>query len=768
MNDVKQRLQTARAYVNAATNKPVRKAAIQLARSKDPVEFANRVARDPGTFKKAAIEIGTNPDKYKGLIPKSMQVVTDPLIQQLKDMPPEKTKKYIDKFDKKFDSLSQQLKDSPKSSLTEFAKKAQEKAEGMIKKKRQGTTSKPPEGTTAKPPEGTGEGTVAEESKKEEDIEISPELKDKLQKAGIPPGLLNIFGKTLGKLEKKELLTLEAIDKFKSLANSSNTDAIQPYLNNLMRNPAAARSLMNNMNESKLEQFAKDVFEGSESNEATKLYEKVKTIGNKLKNKSPITIEENSIINNKDVLIRDLKKDVLYSTNNDYKNYVDELESYAEQNLTEKDTAYIKENEEKFLRDPEKIYFDDYAGLFKIILSLLTYLSIFLIIFILLLSIIALIKLVIQIIKNTVSLFVNSDNSSRSLSIDFLSKTITRCTKNNFEDDQFYIFTEQKQNISIFNIGVYVIYLIIFYFMLYFILFIYSKIMDKPIIGDPAILFKPPLFFTILAFIIGYTIVHLFLYDFIFKRMAYSAYKDLQKREVEIDTKIAEYILIYPTNGDGNVDKSQVLIDENFFEVIYDASRTDELNDIFYNGVKTEDAAACLEQKIMIYNIYSYLREYMPFSKEMQNKFKDYCTTTAENKKTFTSSNIPMTFVSLLNNSEIKMMRKYNEDLNYYNQIPDANIEYFNKLNTSITNKVKEINLLILVNTNTMIPFITTIAYICMIVILNFIILYLIIFIITIRKEETIEHFNPYIYMMLYKIKVYIYDPIIKYIISRY
>ena len=170
----------------------------------------------------------------------------------------------------------------------------------------------------------------------------------------------------------------------------------------------------------------------------------------------------------------------------------------------------------------------------------------------------------------------------------------------------------------------------------------------------------------------------------------------------------------------------------------------------------------------MIYNIYSYLREYMPFSKEMQDKFKDYCTTTAENKKTFTSTNIPMTFVSLLNNSEIKMMRKYNEDLNYYNQIPDANIEYFNKLNTSITNKVKEINLLILTNTNTMIPFITTIAYICMIVILNFIILYLIIFIITIRKEETVELFNPYIYMMLHKIKIYIYDPIIKYIISRY
>lgn len=734
----------------------------------NPMKMAENIMNNPIRYRKAANDIFKQPDALLPFVPRSMQGVANPIIQKAKEITPEQRIKMMEDFEKELKSIKGDISESSNTPLTRLAKIAQEKAEGMIKKKRQGTTAKPPEGTTA---EGTtAEGTAAEGTtakKEEDDIEISPELKEKLKKEGIPPGLLNLFSKTLGKLEKKELLTLEAVDKFKSLARN-NTDAIQPYLNNLMRNPAAAQSLMNNMNESKLEQLAKDVFEVSESNEATKLYEKVKIIGNKLKNKSPITIEENSIINNKDVLIRDLKKDVLYSTNNDYKNYVDELESYADQNLTEKDTAYIKENEEKFLRDPEKIYFEDYAGLFKILLSLLTYLSIFLIIFILLLSIIALIKLVIQIIKNTVSLFVNSDNSSRSLSIDFLSKTITRCTKTNLEDDQFYIFTEQKQNISVFNIGVYVIYLIIFYFMLYFILFIYSKIMDKPIIGDPAIIFKPPLFFTILAFIIGYTIVHLFLFNFIFKKLVYSPYKDLQKREVEIDTKIAEYILIYATDGNGNLDKSQVLIDNNFFDVIYDASRTDELNDIFYNGVKTEDAAACLEQKIMIYNIYSYLREYMPFSKEMQDKFKDYCTTTADKKKSFTTTNIPMTFVSLLNNSEIKMMRKYNEDLNYYNKIPDENIEYFNKLNTRITNKVKEINLLILTNTNTMIPFITTIVYICLIVILNFIILYLIIFIITIRKEETIEHFNPYIYMMLYKIKVYIYDPIIKYIISRY
>ena len=647
-----------------------------------------------------------------------------------------------------------------KKDMVDMAQQAADKLKQAVKKPKEGEPKE----------EGEKRPQVVQAAEDKPNL-ITNELATKgaeiLKKLGIPisPELISQYGSIIGNLDEKKLLTVDILNNFKSLVTQDNITAIQPYLNNILRNKGEANNAIRNMMENRMDVIKEFI---DEDNEATKLFEKVKVIAEKLRNKSPIELDENSIINNKDALINDLKRDPRYKSDNEYRKYVDNLQRYANDNLTEKSTSYIKENQEKFLRDPEKIYFDDYTALFKLCLSLFTYLAIFLIIFILLLSLIALCKLIVSIIVNIVSLFVNDDNMSRSLSLDYLNKTMTRCTKDKLDDDRFYIITEQKQNLSIFNIGIYAIYLIIFYFMLYFIIFIYSKIIDKDIVGNPTILFNPPLFITLLAFIIGYSIVHLFLYTTIFKQFVYSPYKELQRRETAIDDKIAEYILIYAVDGNGNEDKNQLIVDNNFFDIIYDASRLDELNDIFMNGVKTENASQCLEQKIMIYNLYCYLREYIPFSKQMQDKFKDYCTTTANNKPKFTSSDISMTFVSMLNNSEIKMLRKYNEDLNYYNQIPDNKIEYFNKLNTNITNKVKEINLLILTNTNTMIPFFLTIIYICLIVVLNFCILYMIIFIVSLNKAETVEHFNVYIYMMLYNIKIYIYDPIIKYIIGRY
>ncbi len=496
--------------------------------------------------------------------------------------------------------------------------------------------------------------------------------------------------------------------------------------------------------------------------EAKDLYNDLLIINKKIKNKERLTQIEYDKIKNIDDHIENLENNEKVD-----KKIIEQLKKFKRTNINEKSLDYIDENPD-LLRDSNKVYFDDYIGLFKMCMRLFTYLCIFLIIFILLLSIVALLKLIYDIIVNVVSLFVNNDNLSRSLSLDYLSKTVTRCTKDNFGDDRFYIITEQKQNLIIFNIGIYVLYLLLLYLFVYFILFIYSKVMEKPLIGDPQALFNPPLFITLMAFIIGYCVVHLFLYKTIFKEYIYSPYKELQLREKEIDDKIAEYIIIYATDSSGNIDKNQVLVDHTFFEILYDASRIDELNQIFLDGVKTEDKDECLEQKIMIYNIYCYLREYIPFTKDMQDRFKDYCTTTSDNKPKFTDSDIPMTFVAMLNNNEVKMIRKFNEDLNYYNEVPDDKLEYFNKLNSNITDKIKKINLLILTNTNTMVPFFLTIFYIIAIVIVNFIILYIIIFIITTNQEQTIKEFNPYIYLLLDKIRENIYNPIINYILGNY
>jgi len=716
----------------AYKNKDVRPVLTAVASSQgNPAKMANWAIKNPDKLGKAFESFQKNPDNLKTLskafLPPSQQKTINKLIDEnadkIKNIP-------VDQFKKQFNDVLQS-----------------------------GNPAQIQETIT----------NIVKDPKTKETIN---QIKSDLKESGLTDAITDLIQTTKNKKNSIQITpdllknNPELESKFGPLLNSNNL-SIASELKKLERLSGKSTGVvgdiitsMSNEEDDNEKQYG----------EAYEMMSKVRIISEKLKNKSPITIPEHNIILNLNERLAQLKGDPRYNSPNTdgYKEYVDRIEKIARENFKEDNQKYLNDDPDKYIKDPEKIYFEDYVGLFKLCLSLFSYLCIFLVIFILLLSVVGLLKLIIDLIVNITSLFVNTDNLSRSLSLDFLSKTITRCTKDNFSDDRFFILTEQKQNIVIFNIGIYVLYLLILYFFVYFVLILYSKIMKMQIVGTPQLLFQPPLFVFLIGFMVLYSIIHLMIYKFIFKQFVYSPYKTLQLRENEIDEKISEYILIYSTDSSGNIDNNQILVDHKFFDILYDASRIDELNEIFLDGIKTEDASNCLEQKIIIFNIYCYLREYIPFTKDMQDKFKDYCTSDANNKPKFTNSDITMSFVALLNNNEIKMIRKYNESLNYYNEIPDDKIEYFNTLNTSITEKIKNINLLILTNTNTLIPFFLTIVYICFIVVLNFGILYAIIYLLSSRKEETLNEFNPYIFLLLYNIKIYIYDPIIKYIIGDY
>ena len=125
-----------------------------------------------------------------------------------------------------------------------------------------------------------------------------------------------------------------------------------------------------------------------------------------------------------------------------------------------------------------------------------------------------------------------------------------------------------------------------------------------------------------------------------------------------------------------------------------------------------------------------------------------------------------MTFVSMLNSNQIKIIRKHNEDLSYYNNIPEEKLEYLNELNKSIGNKIKDINANILINTNTSIPFFSIIIYIILIILLNFIVIYIII-IIVLSNSDGANEFNEYLYKGFYYIAKYFYEPILKFLIGK-
>ena len=56
-----------------------------------------------------------------------------------------------------------------------------------------------------------------------------------------------------------------------------------------------------------------------------------------------------------------------------------------------------------------------------------------------------------------------------------------------------------------------------------------------------------------------------------------------------------------------------ILQDNHFFDMLYDSSRIDDLNEYFKKNIIAKDPDNCLEQKIIIYNLYCYFKDYINF-----------------------------------------------------------------------------------------------------------------------------------------------------------
>jgi hypothetical protein len=368
------------------------------------------------------------------------------------------------------------------------------------------------------------------------------------------------------------------------------------------------------------------------------------------------------------------------------------------------------------------------------------------------LSTISLFQLIYEIIIYIISIFVNPQ-STKGSSIDYLSKNIIRCTKTDLTYDTYYIISVQKQNLLLFNFGGYIIYLLLIYVVLYFLLVLYAKFMKQQFAGKLTDIDSSGAFLPIIGIIVAYSFAHFFIYKFIFKKFVFVPYLELNNKEKNTDELVTKSILIYNSDKD-------ILVDNNFFDIIYDLTRIDELNTIFSNGIESKNSDNCLEQKLIIYDIYMYLREYVVFDNTMKDKFREYCTSAYDKKPYYLNTNNKITFLSLLNNKEVKMIKKYHEELAFFNTVSDNNLEFYNNLNKSVSNKIKEINTQIITHNKTMIPFFTTVFYILLILIFNLIIFYIILNLIL--KDTT--KFSYYFVQAAIKINRNFYDRIINYL----
>lgn len=495
------------------------------------------------------------------------------------------------------------------------------------------------------------------------------------------------------------------------------------------------------------------------SKEFTELYnysEKIKSINEKIQKKEKLQETEFDFINNFDNII-----ELIISKNSSNNELIKQAEivkkAFKEIKINDLEIKeFVKEEKKKGRvvkdvinkkdRDLETLYFEDYITFFKFPLKILTYGGILFAFIVLFISFLGLLILIYDIIINTITLFVNSANSTNNLSLDYITKDIIKCNKDNYDNDRFLILTEQKQNLSIFNIGVYIIYLLIFYLITYLILVFYTIQMKLKFEGSINDIDNKNVYLIMIIILIFYSLIHLLIFKYLFKPYVYIPYKNINDEEKNIDKMIAKYIIV-----ETDTTPKKIIKFNDLFELLYDASKIDDLSDYFLREIKNENIDGCLVQKIIIYNLYEYLRKYVIFDDVFKNKFKTYCSTLED--KT-------ITFISMLKNDEINIISNYHEELNFINKLDDKSIEFYNILNADVSKKLKEINKIIITHNKTTLPFFITIVYMIIIFLLNLIFIYFIIK--QIIADET-DAYHKYIKTASIILNDNIYNKILKY-----
>jgi hypothetical protein len=485
------------------------------------------------------------------------------------------------------------------------------------------------------------------------------------------------------------------------------------------------------------------------------LLKTINTVKTKLEKGEKITKKEQNTITNFNQYIDILKKKPQYSSNDDYKNQLENIidlhnnlkigEGEDQKTLINK----VKEEEAKKRitkdviskedKDEDTIYFDDYISIFRIFLKFFTYGAILFVFIVLFVSILSVLILTYDIIVFIIKLFVNPKTFIRSDAIDYMAKSIIKCSKDNYKDDRYLILNEQKQNLTIFNLGAYTIYLLVIYLLLYFILIFYAKIYKYKFEGSLYDIDEHFIYLFMIGLLLTYSFIHLLIFKLLYKPFVYVPFFNVDKQEKEVDEEIDKNISI-------NDEKSGIrLSNDNFFELLFDASKIDKLNDDLLKDIKSKDASNCLRQKIIIYNLYQYLRQYINFDDEFKNKFKILCIRKYDDVKNRTykkdNKEYQITFLSMLNYNEVKIINNFHEDLNLVNLLNDEDIEFYNKINTETTKIINGINKKIITHNKTSLPFFITIFYLFLIFILNFIIIF---FVIRIILSDTTDSYHDY------------------------
>ena len=445
---------------------------------------------------------------------------------------------------------------------------------------------------------------------------------------------------------------------------------------------------------------------------------------------------KNETITSKEMLYYNSIEDKVQSINTKHTDDKEKLLLYIKDTKEKLKKQNIGFKEENIIDTTKTILnFIKVADIFKLILVGLTVISIIIYIMVLLISIYNLINLLIKIISNIIYLFYNTGVTHND-TLSYMGKNIIKCTKDNYTGDIFNVLNEQLTALSVFNTNIYIIYILLGYVILYLLYFIYSSIFTKFYILNGTIKDIDPNFtlLTLIAIIFGSTFIHLLIYKFLFKTVCFNGYKDANTSETNLDDTIKNYLSRFKNTNDATEN-------EIFYKLLTDTTKRDEIDIKFQNMVvelQEEESITNLGKFLLIYDLYIYFQDYLYITDDKNKIIQDYFNKMMQNEDP------SITFISLLDLNERRLIKPSHEELPFYNQIPTDKIEYFKKINTDVGEIINKVNKSIIKYEGSFYPFLFTCIYIFIICIYNFITTYIILKYISDNKDEKI--FPQFIY----------------------
>ena len=390
------------------------------------------------------------------------------------------------------------------------------------------------------------------------------------------------------------------------------------------------------------------------------------------------------------------------------------------------------------------VNFAQVAKLFRFCLVIIITVCLFIYVIIAILSSINVLYLLFKIINAIISLFYNTVVPNEE-TLSYRAKQIVKSTNNSFKYDIFNILAEQKTALSIFNSVLYIIYILMAYVIVYLLCIIYVQIMKythilKGSLEDIDVKYQ---IITIIGLLFIFSLLHLLIYKFLYKNMALSNFKEINKFETDVDNKISNIVM---TKYNNNEECSK------FFDLLADTSKRNELDSIFSNKIKTikTDNENSLRKYLMMYNIYMYFEEYLYMNDVMKDKIKKYFGISNDLDKDDKDNEVEqISFIGLLDSNERKLLKAYHEDLPFHKLVSKDYIEDYQKITEDITSAINSINKYIIKYTGTFFPFLITCIYICIICVYNIYTLYILFKFI--NKTELENIFATFIYSFSHK-----------------